>query len=344
MKRNYGCRITQNIKINDMCALVMENEKLRMTILLDKGADITELLYKPKDIDFMWCSPVEYHNPSKCVSTTGSSLHNYLDHNFGGWQEILPSGGPECTYKGAVIGMHGEVSNLPWQYKVIEDSKDEISIMCSVKTIRSPFYLEKTITIKSNEATVYFYEELTNLANEEMELMWGHHPTLGQGFIDDSCRIDTSAKKVFTYGQELDFDTQRLDVNCEYDWPMAKDRAGNIIDLSKVPSKNAGIADMIFLKDFDNTAYYEIYNANKNVGFKLEWDKKIYPYAWIWLVCGGSYGYPWYGNTYNLAIEPWTSYPGTGLNKAIANGSALKMNAGQKINFSMKVNIYEKGL
>ncbi|WP_304944490.1 aldose 1-epimerase [Vallitalea guaymasensis] len=342
--RNFGCRITEDIKIHDMNSLVMENEKLRITFLLDKGADIVELLYKPKDIDFMWRSPVEFHNPAKCNSTTGSSLHNYLDHNFGGWQEILPSGGPECNYKGAVIGMHGEVSNLPWQYRIIKDTKEEISVMFLVRTVRSPFYLEKTITIKSNESTIYFDETLSNLANEDMELMWGHHPTIGEGFLDESCYIDTSAKKVFTYGEGLDFDTQRLEVNSEHDWPMAKGRDGKSIDLSKVPDKNAGTADMLFLKDFGDKAYYSIYSNNKNVGFRLKWDNEIFPYAWIWLVCKGSYGYPWYGNTYNLAIEPWTSYPGAGLTKAIDNGTALKMKAKEKIDFKMQVDIYEKGL
>ena len=38
----------------------MENELLRLTILVGKGTDIIELLYKPKDIDFMWISPKNF--------------------------------------------------------------------------------------------------------------------------------------------------------------------------------------------------------------------------------------------------------------------------------------------
>lgn len=32
-----------------------------------------------------------------------------------------------------------------------------------------------------------------------------------------------------------------------------------------------------------------------------------------------------YGRTYNLALEPWSSYPSGGLNTAIENGSAMHM-------------------
>ena len=33
-------------------------------------------------------------------------------------------------------------------------------------------------------------ERLTNLADEELDIMWGHHPAFGPPFLDDSCRID----------------------------------------------------------------------------------------------------------------------------------------------------------
>lgn len=341
MRRNYRCRIITDIKICDINTLVLENEKLRITILLDKGGDIIEFLYKPRDIDFMWCSPVDLHQPSKYISTTGSSMHNYLDQNFGGWQEIFPNGGSENIYKGCVIGMHGEASTIPWQYHIIKDTAEEIVVKLSVKTIRSPFYLEKFLSLKSGVAKLFIDEKMTNLANEKMELMWGHHPTLGEGFLDESCVIKISAKKVFTYGETKDFDTQRLSPNSEYNWPNAKDCKGKDIDLSLMLSKDANIADMLYFKDFDKEASYEIINYNKKISFNVSWDSNVMPYAWMWLVAGGSYGYPWYGNTYSLAIEPWSSYPSLGLKEAINNKSALRLNAKQSYDFSMCIGVNE---
>ena len=217
--RNFGCRITDDIVLKGNKAFVMENQKLRLTILLDRGSDIIELLYKPKDIDFMWRSPVALHKKSDYISQTGDSLGNYLDHVSGGWQEILPNGGLQCVYKNAVYGMHGEISNIPWQYKIIKDQEDIISVTFCITTLRSPYTLEKTITLHSNDSCIYIHEELENLANEDMQLMWGHHPTIGEPFLSEDCKIITNAKTFFTY-KNKDFDNQRIVENSTFNWPI----------------------------------------------------------------------------------------------------------------------------
>lgn len=340
--RNCNCRITENIVINDVPCFVMENEKLRMTFLLGKGTDVIELLYKPKDIDFMWHSPVFMHKKSEYISSTGDSLCNFLDHNFGGWQEILPSGGPECSYKGATYGMHGEISDVPWFYKIIEDSPEKISVEFRIQTIRSPYVLNKTVTMFSNDSNVYFHEELHNLANEEMDLMWGHHPTIGEPFLDENCEIITNANTGFTT-KGKDFELQRVKENQKFNWPIAEGVDSKSVDLSKIIPKNSNTADMLYITDFPKKGEYEIKNSKLNLSFGFEWDSDLFKYLWMWFVSGGSYGYPWYGRTYNIALEPWTSY-GSGLEGAIENGSNIKIekNGVIKTDFTLKIKDYDK--
>ena len=52
-RRNYGCRISDDYTCKGLRTLFMENEKLRVSFLLDKGTDIFEFLHKPQGIDFM---------------------------------------------------------------------------------------------------------------------------------------------------------------------------------------------------------------------------------------------------------------------------------------------------
>lgn len=42
-----------------------------------------------------------------------------------------------------------------------------------------------------------------------------------------------------------------------------------------------------------------------------------------------STGYPWYGQVYTLALEPWSSYPSAGLVPAIENGTAVTIAPGE---------------
>ena len=323
--RNYGCRITDKITINGNRAVVMENQKLRLTFLVDRGMDCTEMLYKPDDIDFMWHSPVSIHKRSEYISTTGDSLGNYLDHNSGGWQEILPNGGGQCFYKGACLGMHGEISNIPWECRILKDTEEEVALKAHITTLRSPFRLEKEISLKNGESAVTIREKITNLAEESMELMWGHHPTVGKPFLDESCQIHTNGTIGFTM-DEMDFETQRVKPGTRFEWPVTDDET----DLSLIPGEKAGTADMLYVTGFPEKAWYRVYNENKGLGYGMSWDSSLFPYMWMWLVCRGAYGYPWYGRTYNLALEPWTSYPSAGLEKAVENGSAFRLQANEE--------------
>lgn len=321
--RNQGCRVTTDVVIKGNRAVIMENRFLRLTILADRGTDIIELLYKPEDIDLMWRSPVRLHRKADYMSSTGNSLGNYLDHNSGGWQEILPNGGSECFYKGACLGMHGEISNVPWEYQVVQDTKEAITVLFWLETLRSPFRVEKQITLKEEAGTVLLSEKITNLAEEPMELMWGHHPTVGTPFLDETCRIYTNGKDGFTLKPE-DFSAQRLHPGSKFRWPDAQGKK-EVVDLSYVPSPEQKTADMVYITGFPEKARYEVHNRAKKLSYGMEWDGTMFPYLWMWLVCGGAEGYPWYGRTYNIALEPWTSYSSNGLTGALENGSAMKM-------------------
>ena len=46
-ERNYGCRISADYAYRGLKTVVMENRKLRISILADKGTTIFEFLYKP---------------------------------------------------------------------------------------------------------------------------------------------------------------------------------------------------------------------------------------------------------------------------------------------------------
>ena len=51
----------------------------------------------------------------------------------------------------------------------------------------------------------------------------------------------------------------------------------------------------------------------------------MFPYVWFWQVFGGGAGYPWYGRTYNCALEPWSGYPLFGLLETIKDGSQKRL-------------------
>ncbi|MGA2765045.1 MAG: DUF4432 family protein [Spirochaetia bacterium] len=338
--RNYGCRQTE-IVLRGYRALVLENEKLRTTILLDKGTDIYELLYKPADVDFMWRSPLALDGRNRNPVTKELASGSVMDNYEGGWQELLPSISTPTNYKGMGLGFHGEAAFLPWECRVMEDTPACVRVELSVRMRRAPLLVKKTVTIRSQSSVLEFEETVTNAGDEEFAFMWGHHPAIGHPFLDENCVIDLPEGAI---GQsyQVDFSgNSPFEPGREFSWPFATDRSGVAVDLSKVMSPEKKIAFNTYIRNLKE-GWYGITNLKKGLGFGMQWDVAVFRYLLLWSVYRGFYGFPFYGRTYNLALELYSAIPDS-LDEVIKLGRALTLQPGKQVSTRFCAVIYESG-
>ena len=342
--RNYGCRINTNYFYKDLRVAVLENEYLRISVLVDKGTDIFEFLYKPKDIDFMWLSPWGINSPSKFVPTVASKEGSFMDFYEGGWQEIIPNFGRGVLYKGIEEGLHGEICLIPWDFQILEDSPSIVSIKFRVRTYRTPFYLEKTLTLKKDDPRLYVTEKLKNEGYTDININWTHHPTFGGTFLDESTVIDIPKNKIkyiLTPENEGKYDEIKDD---NIRWPKIKGYNGKKIDFSRAPTKEDKNQSMdeVCLGELEK-GWYAITNLDKKIGFGMKWDKKVFPYIWIWKMYGkGCKDAPWWGRVSCMALELCSSFSPIGLDETIKNNTAIKMKPQEEIETSFIAIAYEK--
>ncbi|OQY92230.1 MAG: hypothetical protein B6D39_04935 [Anaerolineae bacterium UTCFX2] len=333
--RNYGCRINDDYTYRGMRVMVMENDLLRISLLLDKGTTIYEYLYKPLDIDFMFLNNQGVRNPDR-LPTNVHSLGFLTDVYDGGWHEQLPNSGNPSNYGGAEQGLHGEVCLLPWRWSVLEDTPDRICARFWVRTYRTPFLLEKTMTLERGKAVLSIDERVTNESSAPQHFMWGHHPTLGEAFLDESCVIDIPARKGYTLPRwSAD---NHLAGGADFTWPHAPAESGGVLDLSRVRSREVCQEDAAYLSELSE-GWYAVTNVRRKVGFGQVWSVAVFPYVILWLVYGGTPGYPWYRQNYNLALEPQSSIP-EGLSDAVQAGTALRLDGGASLELNFKTVVY----
>lgn len=335
--RKQGCRLSLDYTYKGMRVAFLENELIRVGVLLDKGADIFEFTYKPHDIDFLWQSPIPMRSPF--VATSALAEGNFHDYYYGGWQEVLPSAGwASEAYKSSHQGLHGEVSLLPFESSIIEDSSEQIVLKTHVRLYRSPLRLERYSTLKRGQAALFLRERLENDAPVDFAIMWGHHPALGEPFLDDSCWVQTPASKI----EVMDFHPNGLwETSVEFDYPFAKNRrTGQLENIAQVRSSAIKSVDVVFLKELSE-GWYSITNQRQKVGFGMAWDPLLFKYLWMWQNYGGNDDYPWYGRAYTCALEPFTSYPPGGVATAIKNGSALILQPSQVIETDLVAVAYD---
>jgi galactose mutarotase-like enzyme len=333
--RNHSCRISDEWSFKRMRTLVLENELLRVTVLLDRGSDIVEFRYKPLDLDFLHFGPHGLRNPAQ-ETPSAYTDSPYLDVFNGGWNEILPNGGPAVNYKGAQLGQHGEISLIPWGCAIVEDRPERVSARLWVRPLRTPFFLQKTLTLETGKAALFIDERLANEGGEPMHLMWGHHIAFGRSFLEEGAVIDMPARRFIVHDAMEGFEPRRFQPGSEGKWPHIPAAAGGQGDASQIPAYGATQAqEMAYATDLE-AGWYAITNPARQAGFGIRFDASLFRYVWYWQELGDvATGYPWWGRTHIAALEPWTSFPTNGLNEAVRNGTALELAPGQAVETSL---------
>jgi len=326
--RNYNCRISESIVGDGVRQVALENRFLRIAVLAGKGTDVSEFLYKPLDIDFMWHSFNGLRSPENTAPGFPCPESTFLDVYEGGWQELFPSIGAPSGYKGGNIGMHGEVCLSVWDYIVELNTQQEIRVKFWTRTLRTPYLLEKWMTLKSGEPVLFIHERVTNAGGEDEQFMWGHHPAFGPIFLDESCELLIGTENS-VYPKVIPYNKCELENGRTWNWPTAYDKNGNKLDLSRLrgPSDKRYIEYAVSGLECGR---YEIYNHNYGVGFGMEWDIELFPYLWVWEPACGCAGYPWYGRDYACAIEPWSALPDS-LDKVVREGRGMRLAPGDSI-------------
>lgn len=306
-------------------AVTLSNGLLSATVLPSKGADIYSLVYEPRSIDVLWKSPWGLRGPTACISGGPASEAAWLDRYEGGWQEIFPNGGDACTYRGAPLNFHGEASVSAWDYRVRLSTAAAVEIDFTLELARSPFRIRRTMRVEAGRPALQLEERIENRGEEDLHFMWGHHPALGSPFLDGGCRLQTSARTFLSHEVEI-AETCRIPAGARGSWPEMEGKRG-LVDLSRLPPARDRVTEFGYLCDLED-GWYAMTNPALGFGFGMAWPREIFPYLWFWQELRGSFGYPWYGSCYVMAVEPFTSIPGIGLEKAIERGTAPVLKAG----------------
>jgi Domain of unknown function (DUF4432) len=338
-QRNWGPRI-RDLEYVGMRLVNLENEFLRVGVLAGKGADVVEFNYKPRDLDFVWLTPGGVQNPASFLSTSPDPLATFVDTYPGGWQEVFPNGGAPAVSLGASFGQHGEVSNLPWDVRIEEDSENAAAVTFAVRTLKTPFYFEKSLRVESGQPTLSLNEIIVNESDTTIPVMWGHHLAFGKPFLDESCQIRLpDGVTVIPHPVPIHPLGRRVKSDQRPAWPIAEASDGGAIDLSTLPARGT-ISEIVYLTNFPE-GWYEIVHPSKGVGIRVEWDVEVMPYLWYWMEFGASKEYPWYGRLYTVGLEPFSSYPTTGLPDAVANESAIMFGPREERAFWLRATIFE---
>ena len=329
------CKATEITLGKTLSALKLENDLLSTTVMVDKGADIYELSYKPAGVDVLWKAPWGMKEQARGFYSSADSLTAWLEAYAGGWQVLFPNGGTANTYKGVELGYHGEASMRAWDVDDVSAGGSELEVKLSARLLRSPYTIERWMRLESGSPILHMREKITNHAGEAMDCMWSHHPAFGAPFLGEDCVIDVGARG-FVADDLYAGSANPLSLSQAYQWPMAGD-----VDMSQLPPREQARDILAYFQDFES-GWYGITNKALGFGIGLVWDASVFPYAWFWQELKASPGFPFYKRAYVMAIEPAASIPGQGLSAVMEKtGTHLTLQPGESREIALSALFYE---
>jgi hypothetical protein len=113
--------------------------------------------------------------------------------------------------------------------------------------------------------------------------------------------------------------------------------SGAVERVDQVQSKESRTEDVLLFRNFAQ-GWCSLRNLKLALQFSLKWDRVTFPYFWCWQVYGGSWGYPYYGRAYTVALEPFNC-PIVKLSEAVENNLVPALAPGATIETALEARV-----
>jgi hypothetical protein len=310
------CKVSTDWTFRGIETVIFENCDLRIVVLSGKGTDISEIAYKPSDVNLLFRNPWGPLSP-KMVPLVSPHDQAFRDYTGGGWSDILPNAGSSCELLGLKFSLHDETPLLSWSYKILEPEGNEVAAKFWTNLRKYPFHVEKILTLKgSNELSIQ--ETVTNQGRQDLPFSWLIHPTFSSVFLEGST-LNAAASRISYFDHS------------EKSWryPVFLEVDGSWNDVRPLPSSDTAVHDdTLILSELDR-GHYDLTSSELDLKFSLDWDKAVFPYIWYYRSINAR-DYPYFGRSAFVAIEPCTSAH-SGLANQVKSGDSRTLEAGESL-------------
>lgn len=285
--------------VDGVGACILENRRVRCTVLPEVGAKIYQLIHKGADRDLL------YHHPRVELRTPvfGANVDNWWT---GGIDDAVPTG-HACLVDGEELPFLGEVWSLPWACEQVTSD----SVRFTRQGVITPFVIEKTLELRPEEPFVRMHHCIRNVGMMPLQLIWGIHPGMP---IGPATRIQVPARR----GAIEEFGPTARDGDAkgvEYQWPRRS--------ITEFGEKASGTWDLHYATGLE-AGWLAVWDGAWGTGFGMTFPLDVFDCVTVWVVDGG-----WRGIRC-VAVEPWAGYPAR-LDEAIAAGHARTIEPGGEL-------------
>jgi hypothetical protein len=301
-------RVSTDWSYRGLSAVVLENSVLRIVVLPEVGGKIWQITYKPLDADLLWNNP--RIAPAKLPM--GS---RYDDVWSGGWDELFPND-EVAVIEGESYPDHGELWTGQWTAEPFSEA-GLAGVRLRYVTPISSIEVEKTISLRSNQARIEFQHRFTNRGQTPFAFLWKLHPAMA---VSQESRLDFPHMKVRL---EPAFPGTLAGAPEVTDWPIVKISGGDV-DLRCVTPESARRLYFFYGTEMKGN-WCALTDTARKLSCALQFDSAVFSCCWLFATYGG------WRNCNVAVLEPCTGYPlnfeamkSAGRHKTLRPGESLQ--------------------
>ena len=294
----------ENLSIDGIPIIRMENDILQVDVAPTVGGRVVSILEKSSGHQFLW------RNERMKLEELGVGA-DYDPNFYGGIDELIPNDIPE-TLNGLECPDHGEMWTMALDYRI----DGETLVLTGSLPIFGLQY-ERRMTLRTDGSYIDLDYHIKNVTGERRDFLWKLHAALN---IEPGDLIVCPAGTA----RVPDLEYSRWENQGPFTWPEIEGQRADTI-----PERD-GTMDFLYLYDLER-GQIAWESSSKGVTFVYEYDKDIWPYAWLFASYGGFDGH------YMAILEPCTTMP-ISVNEAAKLGQCSALEAGEAI--KTRVSIY----
>ena len=283
--------------------LRIQNNLLLVEIIPQVGGKIWTLFDKGRQRQWLWRNP----DIPLGIVVSGSP---YDDNFLGGWDELFPNDAIE-TFEGRTLSDHGDVWSQSWNWKIEENDGHTICIHMITESYSLPGSFERWITINEDSSCFSLRYRIQSNASTDRRFLWKLHPAIALAQED---RIELPGGYIWPV--DLKFSTL-LAEGGPFEWPMAKGKTAEFVDLSNIPSRHEYHKEFVYVTDLP-AGWCGIFNKSSGARLRIHFPLKTFKSVWLFLEYGAWKGY------HTVVLEPCTNWPKL-LNQASTDGCCASL-------------------